>query len=237
MADGSRIPRSILPFNIFIDATDSRLQLINPTTSNPYYVDYGLTEVTATSWSAQRKDWDENVYAAYINPLTSTSVAKDNVQNFMAGFREFAQPQLNKIAVSDVAGTEEEHIFNLVLHRKNATHPTTAIDAQCVGSLHSLGRGSYEVSCRDETTQGRSHKVAGADSVQYAYLLSDEPPTTDPTPDDGTMTLSLATTVLFALDFGAASQGQWLTIYFRWYNTKHPAFAGPWSAISQVAIG
>lgn len=237
MSDRSRVPSTIPIFNGFIDTTDNRLQLINPVTNNPYYVDYNISPASATSWSAKRKNWDINIYPAYNDPTMRTSSVIENVHNFIADFKTFASPLINKIAASDVAGSDEEHIFNFVLTHQDPSHATTAIKDGCTGTIHPLGLCEYEIKCVGENVSGHAHKVVGADSVQYAYLIADEEPATSPTPDDGTMSFGLSTTALFTVNFGTISQGKWLGIYFRWYNTKHPNLAGPWGIMGQLFIG
>ena len=46
----------------------------------------------------------------------------------------------------------------------------------------------------------------------------------------------ISTRASFNLDAGSASSGKYLYIYLRWYNTKHPALAGPWSSMNTTLI-
>lgn len=236
MPDGSRVPGKISAFNEYIDSTDKLLQSVNKATGNPYYVDYGIDAATAAQWSSRRINWDKNVYAAYINPTTSTSIAKENVQHFIKDFRVFARPVLAKIVASGVAGSQEEQTFRFKLVRKDPTTHRTAIKKDCSAGFRSLGGGRYKITCLADKEAGRAHKVEGADSVQFAYTISPQPPKPSPTPDDGTMTLAIATRAIFIQNFGSANLACWLTIYFRWYNTKHPLLAGPWSPLYILPI-
>lgn len=237
MNGSTRIPRTIPAFNEYIMNTDDRLQAINPDTTNPYYKDYGVDSADATAWHNMRTDWETKTFPIYSNPSTSTSIAKADLHTAMENFRTFANPILDIIEVSKIAGNAEEHIFNFKLHRKSPTHPTTPIKAECVASIQSEGRGLYEFSCKSTTDSSRASKVEGANSVQFAYMISATALNPLPTPDGDTMIRDIATTAIFVKDFGAENQGRWLTIYFRWYNTIHPHLAGPWSAVQSLAIG
>jgi len=112
-----RIPLTIPLFNDYINTTDDRLQSIRPPGPNKYGTDYGFTPAELTDWGARRASWRDVLYPKYINPATSTTVVKQDVQDFMKSFRIFAEPLLNKIAVSSIAGNEEEEIFNIDLDR------------------------------------------------------------------------------------------------------------------------
>ena len=237
MSDGSRVPRTIAAFNEYIQNTDDRLQANNPDTGNPYYKDYAVDAGDATEWHDRRTEWDTKIFPASSNPTTSTSIAKADTKSFMADFRDFATPILNIIEVSKIAGNAEEHIFNFVLHRKSPTRPTSPISEECIASIVSEGRGEYEISCKSTHDASRASKVPGADSILYAHVITNQVLSPLPTPDDGSMIHDIATTSIFHRDFGAENQGKWLVIYFRWYNTKHPNLAGPWSTVQTLAIG
>jgi hypothetical protein len=232
-----RIPYTISTFNDYIVNTDDQLQATNTDTGNQYYKDYNISDADSKEWSNRRVNWVKNIYPAYINPATSTSIVKANVKTFIKDFHTFGNPLLNKIAASDVAGNTEEHIFNLVLHKSNPSHATAPITAQCSAAIHSAGTGMYEISCKGSYHEGRSRKVDGADSVQFSYAINAQQPATVPAPDAAGMIKDISTTAIFTQDFGSDNLGKWLTIYFRWYNTKHPQLAGAWSAVQVVAIG
>ncbi len=237
MPDGSRVPGKISVFHEYIDNTNTRLQAINGATGNPYYVDYGIDAATAAEWSARRTNWYTKIHPAWSNPTTSTSIAKENVQAFIKSFRVFARPVLAKIMASGVAGNAEAQTFRFVLVRKDPTMARTRIHKDCSAGFQSLGGGRYKIFCRSDKEEGRAHKVDGADSVQYAYTISPQQPKPSPTPDDGTMTLAISTKAVFIKDLGVHNQANWLAIYFRWYNTKHPQLAGGWSPMHLLPIG
>lgn len=119
--DETRVPKTIPLFNGYINTTDDRLQTIRPPGPNKYGLDYGFTPVELAAWTSRRGNWRDVLYPKYINPATSTSVVKQDVKDFMSSFRAFAEPLLNKIAVSSIAGNDEEAIFNIDLERDTPT--------------------------------------------------------------------------------------------------------------------
>jgi len=117
----TRVPRIIPEFNDYINLTDDRLQAVRPPGPNKYGTDYGFTPAELADWNTRRTDWRDTLYPRYINPATSTSVVKQDVKDFMSSFHTFAEPLLNTIAVSEIAGNEEEEIFNIDLDRDTPT--------------------------------------------------------------------------------------------------------------------
>lgn len=117
----SRVPLTIPEFNDYINDTDERLQAVNLPGLNKYGIDYGLTVGENAEWRTKRLFWRDTLYPKYINPATSTSVVKQDVKDFMTGFRTFANPLLDKIAVSSIAGNTEEAIFNIDLELDTPT--------------------------------------------------------------------------------------------------------------------
>ena len=120
----TRVPSTIALFNDYINTTDDRVQATNLVTGNPYGTDYGFTAPELADWGARRVNWRDVLYPKYTSPATSTSIVKHDVKDFMDDFRAFAEPLLNKIAASGIAGNEEEEIFNIDLSRDI---PTRAI--------------------------------------------------------------------------------------------------------------
>jgi len=78
----------------------------------------------------------------------------------------------------------------------------------------------------------RAGICAGADSVQYMYAVGTTPPASA---EAEGLKAEISTRASFNLDAGSASSGKYLYIYLRWYNTKHPALAGPWSSMKYNA--
>jgi hypothetical protein len=234
---GQRVPSQIPKFNQYINQTDDRLQATNPVTSQPYWKDYGLSSAEQTTWHDDRVLWRDTLYKDYSDPLKSTSAAKKKVRDFIPLFSKFAKKPLDKIVLADISGVDEEDIFRIKLVRANPSHPTTKIAEECIASIRSIKRGNAKISCRSSEDTKRSSIPASADSIQVSYIIvaSDTAPVIDP--DDKTMTKQLFFESIFSHDFGAENQGKWLVIYFRWFLSRYPQFAGDWSNMQRVVIG
>jgi hypothetical protein len=237
MSDNSRVPKQISKFNQYVNQTDDRLQATNPDTTQPYWKDYGLSTIEQTDWTDKRKLWRDTLYKDYSDPLKSTSAAKKKVRDFIPAFSKFAKKPLDKIVLSDIAGIDEEDIFKIKLVRANPSHPTTKITAECIAAIRSIKRGSAKISCRASEDSKRASIAEEADSLQFSYIIvaPDVAPEIDP--DDESMTKELSFEAIFDHDFGAENQGKWLIIYFRWYLSRYPQFAGDWSLMLRVMIG
>jgi len=237
MGNSSRVPETIPEFNTYINDTDDRLQAINPDTTNPYWQDYGLTTQNKTDWNTKRLFWKNILYPKYSNPLTSTSVVKEDVRDFMESFRTFANPLLDKIEVSSIAGNAEEAIFNFTIGRAAPTRPTEPIQDTCIASIKGIMRGMTDISCRATEDSKRASIPESADSVLYSFAIVNTPEETIINPDDSRMKKNISTRASFTLDLGAENQGKWVIIYFRWNLVRYPQFAGPWSEMHKLAIG
>jgi hypothetical protein len=237
MAGEHRVPKQIANFNQYINSTDDRLQAVNPDTTNPYWTDYGLSAGEQTEWHDQRVLWRDKLYKDYSDPLKSTSTVKKKVRDFIPDFSKFAKKPLDKIVLSDIAGEDEESIFHIKLERASPSHPTEKIAEECFGSIRSIKRGNAKISCRSAEDSSRASIPESADSLQVSYIIvaSEAAPVIDP--DDASMTKQLFFESIFDHDFGAANQGKWLIIYFRWYLSRYPQFAGDWNAMQRVVIG
>jgi hypothetical protein len=233
----TRVPTQIPKFNQYINSTTDRLVEINPDTTNPYAEDYGLSTVETDDWKNKRVLWRDTLYKDYSDPLKNTSTVRKKVREFLPAFSKFAKKPLDKIVLSDIAGVDEEDIFKIKLVRANPTHPTTNIEAECIAAIRSIKRGNAKISCRASDDSNRASIFEGADSVQFSYIIvaSDTVPEIDP--DDKSMTKELSFEANFDHDFGAENQGKWLVIYFRWYLSRYPQFAGDWSLMMRVMIG
>jgi hypothetical protein len=116
-----RVPDTIPVFNGYINTTDDRLQTIRPPGPGKYGLEYGFTPAELAEWTSRRVNWRDVLYPKYINPATSTSPVKADVKDFMNDFSTFAEPLLDTIVVSGIAGNDEEAIFNIDLERDTPT--------------------------------------------------------------------------------------------------------------------
>jgi len=233
----SRIPETIPKFNDYINATDDRLQSVNPDTLKKYGIDYGFSPAQNTEWNTQRVFWRDTLYPSYTNPLTSTSVVKANVRDFMSDFREFGNPLLDKIASSDIAGNEEEAIFNIDLERAEPVRPTTPISDNCMVAIANIGGGAMQLTGRSTTDQTRASVPVGAEGMMASYVIMDAKPTVIPPANDKMMRDKFFGKAKTRVDFGPENSGKWLVVYFRWHSNTYPQFDGPLSQAHVMPIG
>ena len=225
----SRIPKTIPLFNDYINNTDNRLQAINTGTGNKYGLDYGFTPPQLTDWNGRRNNWRDVLYPAYSNPATRTTVVTHNLNDAMTGFRTFAEPLLNKIASSGIAGNEEEEIFNIDLSRGTPTRAgvmSVEPGFQFEPSTHGVHRMRF-ANPLDPNTQAMPHsqKVIVERYVGAAGL------------DPGTINFGNAQVVsrfLHQVDYPELDTGK--TAYYRvaYINTRGEK--GPESAVFSKVI-
>ena len=244
MSDRSRVPNDIPGFNTYINNTDDYLAAGTPTTNGARL---GLTTTNLTDWNGRRVNWRDTLYPKYSDPLQSTSVVKQDVQNFMSEFKTFAQPLLNIMATSPNAVTADEAVFHFKIGRAAPTHSTTPIADGVVFDAKPIGGGELKFSCRTAHDDHRASKAEGADSVQLAYMIVDLSNSNPmpaaagagdpiPTPDTKGMVKEAFTKSQFTFNAGVDNVGKRLVVFARWWNTKHAELAGPWSPITVVVI-
>jgi hypothetical protein len=227
----SRIPPGIEEFNGYIGTTaDYNIEGTPVNNGNRL----GLSDDNITDWSAHRANWRDNLYPKHSSPVTKTSVVVRDVQDFMRAFRAFAQPLLNIIAASPATTNDDAAVYNVVRDSEHAnpTHPITPIAENVMADARQIGGGQVEFTCRTSHDSKRASKAEGADSVQVAYIIG----TTPPANINATTSKEVFTHAKFTFHAGAENAGNKLYIYMRWYNTKHPELAGPWSSLVTVIL-
>ena len=117
------------------------------------------------------------------------------------------------------------------LQKTTRSFSNTPISETPIVAVQPLGGGSLAVKCHSITS--RASIVDGADSVQYVYLVGNTPPSSV---EQNGLSKELSTKDAFTLALGADTSAKYLYIYFRWYNTKHPELASPWSAMISTLI-
>jgi hypothetical protein len=225
----TRVPIQIPAFNDYINTTDDRLNAVKPPGPGKYGAAYGFSPAELADWTARRVNWRDALYPKYTNPATRTKVVNADVQDAMSSFRTFAEPLLNKIVTSGIAGNEEEEIFNIDLDRDTPT--AAAVMAQEPGfqfepSTHGVHRFRF-ANPLDPTTQAmpKKQKVLLESFVGNAGL------------DPGTINFGNAQMVsrfLHQVDYAEADTGK--TAYYRvaYINTRGEK--GPQSAVFSKVI-
>jgi len=232
MADGSRIPRGIDGFNLYIITTCAYFLAGTPTNA----VRLGLLSDEADRWCAFLALWSP-LYAKYSDKKNGrTTAVKDQLLDILDQCVMLDQTShiLDRIAASPNVTIVDMETFNIkkgVLQKATRSSSTTPISESVNAALQSLGGGSFYVKCHNSTS--RASIVDGADSVQFAYLVGTTPPESVKAMG---LTKDLSTKASYTLALGPENSAKYLYIYFRWYNTKHPELAGPWGGMLTVLI-
>ena len=228
----SRVPKSIFPFNSYLTTTDNFLQAISSGTTHNWER-LGLSTDLADAWHNQLTAW-QPLFDLWSSDSTRTKTVVADVHSFIDDFIASSRNTLNLIASSPNAISSDGVVFHLVItaDRAKPSHPTMPITATCEVGFERLGGSTMRLSFHETGNSGRPAIVDGADSVQTAVQIGGaEPPNN---PDE--MTQGLSTHAVVVHGFGPENIGQRLYIFVRFYNTKYPEFAGPWSILYTVMI-
>jgi hypothetical protein len=234
MGTGSRMPRGIEDFNSYIVNTTAYLTAGTPTTNADRL---GVLPAETAQWVSLHAEWVP-LYVKYDDKRNSrTTAVKDQLLNIIDRCVDLDQDNhlLDRIAASPNVTITDLGVFNIrkgMLQKSTRTTPQTIISEPVIASLQPQGGGSVLVKCYS-TTGERACIFDDADSVQFLYIVGDTPPASAEV--EG-LNRDLSTKATFTLSLGAGKAGKHLYIYFRWYNTKYPALAGPWSVLQTTLI-
>jgi hypothetical protein len=234
MPDRSRIPRLISTFNPYIINTSKHLADGTPVNNATRL---GLTEVETKCWTELADEWLP-LYKLYIDKKNSRTVAiKDQLLDIIRKTVQLdrASHILDRIGASTQATIEDAGVFRIkkgITEKKTRTKPQTPITEQVVASIKLIGGGLAKVKCGSSTSQ-RASIYGAADSVECLYAVGHTPPDSAQAPG---LQKALSTRATFILPLGAEHSGECLYIYFRWYSTRHPRLAGPWSSLQTVLV-
>ena len=234
MSDTSRIPHSIVDFHGFLTTTCAYLVLGTPNNATLL----GWTAAELTTWTGYLTAW-QPYYIKYLDKRNARTPAVTEILN---GFIDKAcaynksHKLLDRIAASTSATTTDLNIFRIktsgVTKKATRTVSTTPVEISVSPAFVLVGGGVIKVKCKNNTDKGQ-HIVEGSDSVQYVYKIDDKAPEGA---DDSGLSSGLSTKASFSLSLGSSNSGKPLYIFFRWYNTKHPELAGPWTPLQTLSI-
>jgi len=228
------MPRTFEGMNNYLTKTETHLLSGDPVIN---WTRMGLLQTEMTKWSFFRTSYAA-LYIQYSDETnTRTRAIRDNLQNLLDQVIEFDRVNriLDRIASSPNVTIDDLMIFNIKqgpLQKSGKTIKVTPINENVTVTLQPIGGGIVAVKCYSITGQ-RAHIFTDADCVQFAYLLGDTPPTSVMVPG---LVFGLSSRASFNLNLGAEQARNNLYIYFRWYNTRHPEQAGPWSALQNTVI-
>lgn len=175
-------------------------------------------------------------YEKYLDKINSRTPAVLNELNAIIDeARKFDEENhfTARIAISENATQTDFEMFNIPTVNEQRTSRTiqTPITELVEVVQKPIGGGSVSVKCYGKGS--RSAIKDGADCVQYRYMVGVTAPSSAADVKLDTNTSSKAS---FILATGASNVGLQLYIYFRWYHTKHPELAGPWSQLQTVIL-
>jgi hypothetical protein len=234
MPDRSRIPRLISTFNTYILTTSLYLAAGTPVNNATRL---GLTEAEASRWAELAEEW-KPLYELYSNKKVSRTVSiKEQLLNIIRKTVEFDRKNhiLDRIGASAQATVEDTGEFRIKkggTAKKKHTIPQSPINEPVTVSFVPIGGGMMNVKCYGTTSQ-RAGIFRNADSVQFVYTVGKTPPASA---DETGLSKDLSSKAIFTLTLGPGNSGNYLYIYFRWYNTRHPLLAGPWSSLNIAMI-
>ncbi|HNW50421.1 MAG TPA: hypothetical protein PKH79_05020 [Prolixibacteraceae bacterium] len=229
MSDRARIPRTIDAFNPYINLCVTYLSEGTPQTNE---VRLGISVPEMTQLNQFLTKWN-SVYPSYSDKKNSRTTAVTEELNLL--IRDFCdydhqQHLLDRIAASPNATVADLETFNIkkgLLEKGTHTRPNTPIEELVVPSIQLIGGGMLAFKCRCASGEGASI-IEGANCVQFRFKTGTVPPVSV---EDETLKSDLSTKANFTLNAGGENSGKYLYIYFRWYNTRYPALAGPWSVL------
>ena len=233
MSEGSRIPRGIDDYNSYINNTTAYLKTGTPTNAERL----GVSTEELAKWEGFLTAWNP-LYVKYSDKNNGRTIAvTDQLHNLIDQCTLFNQTNhiLDRIAASANVTIVDMETFNIkkgILQKPTRTIPVSAITEKLTVTLQAIGGGSVTIKCYGVSAQ-RAGIRAGADSVQYAYMVGTTPPTSIKAPG---LTFELTTRAVLTLALGAENTAQYLYIYFRWYSTKRPKLSGPWSELNTTLI-
>ena len=229
----ARIPRGIDEFNTYIGNTNSYLLAGTPTNANRL----GVTPEELTQWTGFATDWAP-LYLKYSDKKNSrTTAIKDQLLEIIGNTTDFDQRNhvLDRIAASPNVTIVDMETFNIkkgVLQKTSRLSSNTPIAEAVTVTIQLLGGGMVTIKCYSTTGQ-RASIYNNADSVEYLYQVGTTPPVAA---DENVLKKGISTKGSFTVALNPDTPGKFLYIYFRWYNTKHPELAGPWSSLQTTMI-
>jgi len=233
MTVAPRIPRGIDDCSQYLVSTNKYLDSGTPKNAERL----GILPEEAVKWSGITNRFLP-LYLLYSDKKNSrTTAVKDQLLSIIDEVTDFDQKNhlLDRIAASPNVTIADMETFNIkkgVLQKTTRSVATTPLINQVAAAIQPIGGGSLNIKCRNLSGE-RAAIDEGANCVQYAYKVGDTAPDSA---DAENLRREISTKAVFVLPLGSASSGKNLYIYFRWYNTKHPDLAGPWSALMTTLI-
>ena len=232
---GTRVPRKQSAFDQYIRAVVAFLLAGTPTNGSRLLLiaaEIAQAQGFLTLWYTGNAS-SPGAWELHSNPNTKTKNTHKMVVKIMKDFTVFFNPLLVRMSGSAAITAADRLILNIAAPNATRTHHRESLQEIVYFVLKPLGGGDVRMICRTTHDSKRASKAALADSVQVCYKTSDPAPVNS---NDPTAKIEFYTHASFTLRLGTAVEGQKLYLFVRWYNTKHPELAGPWSPLAQVVI-
>lgn len=234
MTTGTRIPQGIDDFNSYHHKTASYIKTGTPEING---IRLGLLQPEIDGWCAISNIWDP-LYEKYTDKKNSrTSAVIEQLHQCIITAVDYDMEinMLDRIAASINATVTDLITFNIkkgLTQKTTRTISHTPIAEPVEPILLPIGGGTVNIKCYS-TTGARASIYEDANCVQYLYLVGNTSP--ESIKSEG-LKQEITSRASFSLPLGAENSGKMLFIYFRWYNTKHPELAGPWSTLQSTII-
>ncbi len=234
MASG-RVPNTLPEFDVYIKTSINFLTAGSP--NNGTRLGLSAAEITKaqsflTLWYTGNPA-SPGAYELHGNPNTKTKGTREQVVKIMKDFTVFISPLLTRMSASASVTRNDLLVLNIAPPNASRTRRREAISEQVYFTTQPLGGGDVRFSCRTNHDTKRASKAEGADSIQVAFKAGEPAPLTA---SDSSMKHENFTRSVFTIRAGQTVVGQKLYVFARWYNTKHPELAGPWSPLAQVTL-
>ena len=234
-SNGRRVPKTLSEFDQYLRRVVGFLLQGNP--SNGIRLLLTAAEIAQaqgflTLWYTGNPA-NPGAYELHSNPNTKTKNTRKAVIKIISDFSIFFSPLLVRMSGCAAISPSDRLMLNIAAPNPTRTRHRQGISDIVQFSIKPIGGGDVQFSGRTSQDSKRASKAEGADSVQICYKISDPAPVNT---DDPTARTESVTHASFTLHLGTVSIGKKLYIYARWYNTKHPELAGPWSQLAQAMI-
>lgn len=232
MVDTARIPRLILQFHIYYN--NAYIYLTTGTPTNAARI--GLPAADTTLMLSIYTQWN-GLMAKYSDKANGrTTAVIEQLNLLIEKFINYDRTTflLDRIASSPTATVADLEVFNIkkgILRTKTHTIRQTPISEGISVTITPLGGSQIGVKCR-MNSNGRAAMHENADIIEYVYSIDKMPES----PEDLGLRHGMSSKASFTLDLDGSHPGKILYIYFRWYDTKHPNLAGPWSVMYTSVI-
>lgn len=239
MADQSRIPRNFNKFVMYLEQTSAYLLQKSPLPFTGFnWQRFHWTESELAMWQFFSKKASE-YFSAYRNPSLRSTAIRDRLKNLRESTVQYNRKQclLDRIASNpNQTVLNDFYVFNIrrgtSLEKIRRSRPQSPIDEKIFFFLKPIGGAILMCKCWTQSRSGRPHRHRLADSIQVAFKTrSPAPKSYLDCPEK-----EIFRTAKFFIHLPMEEIGETIGVFVRWYNTKYPHLAGPWSGLHVATV-